>query len=104
VPFADDLVENADDKALLEAAEAPLAFGRPFVLPPNVPVDRVELLRRALEDICKDPDFLAEAAKEHLDITPETGEELQAILARTYASSPTVIARLKSLAEAQTQN
>jgi tripartite-type tricarboxylate transporter receptor subunit TctC len=83
---------------------APLAFGRPFVLPPNVPADRVELLRRALENICKNPDFLAEAAKEHLDITPETGEELQAILARTYASSPAIIAKLKSLAEAQAGN
>ena len=101
VPFADDLIKRTDDKVLLQAAVAPLAFGRPFVLPPNVPAERVDALRKALQDICKNPEFLAEAAKEHLDITPETGDELQAILERTYASSPTVIAKLKSLAEAQ---
>ena len=37
VPFAPDLVTNADDKALMTAAFAPLAVGRPYAMPPNVP-------------------------------------------------------------------
>jgi tripartite-type tricarboxylate transporter receptor subunit TctC len=104
VPFAEDLAENAEDKSLIQAAVAPLAFGRPLVLPPNVPAERVAALRKAIEAICANPDFLAEAMKEHLDIAPETGEQLQMILAHTYASSPAIIAKLKSLAEAQIRN
>jgi len=34
---------------------------RPYVLPPNKPQDRVEILRKAFMDTIKDPDFLADA-------------------------------------------
>ena len=104
VPFAEDLIEDTDNKALLQAAVAPLAFGRPFVLPPNVPADRVETLRTAIQDMCKDPAFLAEAAKERLDVACESGAELQAILDRTNSSPPAIIAKLKSLTAEQPGN
>ncbi|HWG05382.1 MAG TPA: tripartite tricarboxylate transporter substrate-binding protein [Beijerinckiaceae bacterium] len=104
VPFAENLVKDADDKTLLQAAVAPLAFGRPFALPPDVPADRVETWRKAIEDMCKNPDFLAEAAKQQLDVTPESGGDLQSILNRTYGLPPGIIAKLKSLAAQQSGN
>src|SRR5438552_2209418 len=37
VPFAPDLVASDDDRLVMQAAFAPLALGRPFVVPPGVP-------------------------------------------------------------------
>ena len=41
----------------------PADYYRPYVLPPRTPKDRVEILRKALQDTMKDPDFLADADK-----------------------------------------
>ena len=47
---------------------------RPYVLPPNTPTDRVQIIRKAFMDTMKDPDFLAEAKKANLDINPADQE------------------------------
>src|SRR4029077_12267200 len=41
VPFALDLVSKEDDRLLMVAAFAPLQAGRPYLLPPGVPAERV---------------------------------------------------------------
>ena len=41
VPFLRDLVTKPDDRILLTAAEGPLTLGRPYLMPPGVPADRV---------------------------------------------------------------
>jgi tripartite-type tricarboxylate transporter receptor subunit TctC len=101
VPFARDLAAAEDDRILLDFANAPLAFGHPFVLPPGVPADRVAAWRRAFLDIYRDPAFIAEAAKQQIEIDPSTGEQLQEILQRAYAAPQPVIARLRTLYDAE---
>jgi hypothetical protein len=98
VPFALDLVTNEDDRLTMQAAWAPLALGRPFLMPPGVPLERVAALRAAFTTTMTDPDFLAEGEKIGLGLNaPRSGEELQALMARTYASPPRVIDRLRQL-------
>jgi tripartite-type tricarboxylate transporter receptor subunit TctC len=101
VPFARDLAAAEDDKILLDVANAPLAFGRPFVLPPGVPAERVAAWRQAFSDAYRDPAFIAEAARQQIDIDPSSGEQMQEMLARAYTAPPQVIARLRSLYEAE---
>jgi hypothetical protein len=43
----------------------------------------------------KDPEFLAEAAKIQADIQPSTGEDVQKLVARLYATPKPVIERVK---------
>jgi tripartite-type tricarboxylate transporter receptor subunit TctC len=98
VPFAPDLVASEDDKLVMQAAFAPLALGRPFLMPPDLPTERVNALRRAFAATMTDPEFLAEGEKIGLGLNaPRSGEELQALMARTYASPPQVIDRLRQL-------
>ena len=98
VPFAPDLVASADDKLVMQAAFAPLALGRPFLMPPGLPLERVSALRQAFSATMTDPEFLAEGEKIGLGLNaPRSGEELQALMARTYASPPQVIDRLRQL-------
>jgi hypothetical protein len=47
----------------------------------------------------KDPGFLAEAAKGKLDVAPLTGQEMQAIVARSFAVSPDVLATARKAME-----
>jgi tripartite-type tricarboxylate transporter receptor subunit TctC len=99
VPFALDLVTNPDDKVLMVAAYAPLQSGRPYLLPPGVPADRVAAMGKALTDTFKDPDFVAEANKRGLGVnSPRTGKELQELLTRVYTTTPAhIVARLRKI-------
>jgi tripartite-type tricarboxylate transporter receptor subunit TctC len=98
VPFAADLAKNADDKLLIEQGAAPLAVGRPYLLPPEVPAERVEALRAAFMATMKDPDFLAEQDKLQLGANqPKSGAQIQEIVARAYRTPPQVLDRLKKI-------
>src|SRR4051812_43257539 len=55
VPFAGDLLQKDEDKALLAAAAAPLGLGRPYALPPGVPPERLAALKAAMIATFTDP-------------------------------------------------
>jgi tripartite-type tricarboxylate transporter receptor subunit TctC len=100
VPYGPDLVKSAEDKALFEAAYAPLAAGRPFVAPPDLPPERLAALRSAMLATFKDPDFLAEAHRLRLEINkPTSGETMQAQIARVYQMPKQVVERLRRIAQ-----
>ena len=98
VPFATDLLTNEDDKLMMQAASAPQALGRPLLLPPDVPADRVAAMRKALADTFNDAQFKADAAKIGLIVNaPQTGPQLQEVIARAYASPARVVERIRKL-------
>jgi tripartite-type tricarboxylate transporter receptor subunit TctC len=98
VPFVTDLLKNEDDKLLMQAASAPQALGRPLLLPPDVPADRVDAMRKALGDTFNDPQFKADAEKIGLIVNaPRTGQQLQKVIADAYASPPRVVERIREL-------
>ncbi|HEX2226893.1 MAG TPA: hypothetical protein VHM64_07115 [Candidatus Binatia bacterium] len=51
-------------------------FQRPFVAPPGVPEDRLEMLRKGFTATFKDPEFLAEAEKSKLYLDHVSAEEI----------------------------
>ena len=68
---------------------------RPYVLPPNTPKDRVDILRKAFMDTVKDPEFLAEAKKANLDINPEDGATLESNVKEILKLEPSLVGKLK---------
>jgi tripartite-type tricarboxylate transporter receptor subunit TctC len=98
VPSALDLAANAEDRQLLQAGLAEVTLGRPYLMPPGVPADRVALMRKALADTFKDPGFVADAKRMALGVnTPKSGEQIQQLIADTYRTPPKVIDRLRKL-------
>jgi tripartite-type tricarboxylate transporter receptor subunit TctC len=98
VPFAPDLARNADDLSLMHAAFAALGVGRPYAMPPGVPAARVQAMQAALGRTFRDPDFLAKAQSLQLEtVAAKTGDQLRDIVARAYAVSPEVRARLRAM-------
>jgi tripartite-type tricarboxylate transporter receptor subunit TctC len=95
VPRTYDFAKTEEERQILELVYSQGIFGRPYVLPPGVPADRVAALRNAFMDTLHDPELLKEAAAIKLDIDPISGEDLQALVAKLYALPPSVAARTK---------
>lgn len=95
VPLTVTFAKTEEQKQVLELVYGQLVFGRPYVLPPGVPADRVTALRRAFDATLKDPKLLAEAARSQLDVQGVTGEDVQAVVAKMYATPPAIVERTK---------
>ena len=74
------MAKTEEQKQALDLALARLEFGRPFFMPPNVPAERVDAIRRAFDAAMKDKELLAEADKLKIEIDPLTGEQVAALI------------------------
>jgi tripartite-type tricarboxylate transporter receptor subunit TctC len=97
VPLAYDLAKTDSDRKVLELIFSRLDMAYPFVAPPDVPADKLKALRAAFEATMKDPEFLAEAKRQSLEIDPVSGDQIAAMLRKVYASPPEVIERAKAV-------
>ena len=77
VPLVTDLARNDRERNALTLILSQQAMGRPFAAPPGVPAARVAALRGAFARAVADPEFLAEADKQQLEIKLVEGEVLQ---------------------------
>jgi tripartite-type tricarboxylate transporter receptor subunit TctC len=62
-----------------------------------VPADRVKILRQAFIKALNDPELLAVAEKQNLEIEPTSGEELEGLAKEVMTQPPEVIERMKKL-------
>jgi tripartite-type tricarboxylate transporter receptor subunit TctC len=90
VPLITDQAKNEEQKQILTLIFARQALGRPYLAPPGIPQDRVDALRKAFMDTMKDGEFLAEAEKAQLEITPIAGDALQKLVADVYKTPPEI--------------
>lgn len=97
VPLVLDLARNQEETQMLRLVFARQAMGRPFVAPPDVPADRVKILRDAFMATMKDKQFLAEAAKGQIEIDPVSGEEVQNIVREAYATPADLVKRVAAI-------
>ena len=70
-------------------------LGRPYIMPPDVPPDRAAAIQNAFMETFRDPDLLAEARKISLDISPISGEAVQALISRMFSSPPGLIQKAR---------
>ncbi len=69
-------------------------MGRPYMLGPNVPADRVAALRKAFEDMVKDPKFLADAAKQKREVVFVSGPDIQKMITKVASAPASIIAKM----------
>jgi tripartite-type tricarboxylate transporter receptor subunit TctC len=101
VPTMLELAKSEPDRQAMRMLFARTEYGRPYFLPPDVPADRVQALRRAFDATVKDPAFLAEAGKLQLDVSPMTGEEVQALVSELAQTPPEITSRVRAALEAK---
>jgi tripartite-type tricarboxylate transporter receptor subunit TctC len=96
VPTVLELATNDDERELLRLLFAQSSMGRAIYGPPNIPPERLKLLRAAFDRMMQDPDFLAEARKMHMEINqPMPGEKMSELVNRLYAAKPELIVRAR---------
>lgn len=95
VPMGLGFVKNPADLDAIRLIFLQQETGRPIIAPPNVPKERLEILRRAFDATVKDPRFLAEAEKAQLDVSPLSGVAIEDMLAKAYASPPALVEHAK---------
>jgi tripartite-type tricarboxylate transporter receptor subunit TctC len=95
VPRAEEFARSDDDRMVIQLVYSQGIFGRPYVLPPGVPMDRVAALRKAFVQVLDDGALRAEAAKMRLDIEPIPGDDLQVLVAGLYATPSHVVERAR---------
>jgi tripartite-type tricarboxylate transporter receptor subunit TctC len=99
IPTAIEIMPTQDGKKLFEIAFAEQVMGRPFVLPPGTPADRVQALRTAFDQAVKDPALIEDAKAQNMEVDPVSGAAINALLDRVYGASPELAARLRELAK-----
>jgi hypothetical protein len=101
VPLVTDLAENDDQRKMLELEFTGFEVGRPYFVPEGVPADRVAALRKAFDETMKDKELLAAAEQLKQEVGPTSGEEMNAILKRIYATPKDLVARLAEASKVQ---
>lgn len=97
VPDIQSKVKDPTDRLALEFLLAREILGRPFLAPPGMAPERALLLRNAFEATMRDPEFLAEADREKIEVELVTGAQIDAILQNAAKSPEAVINRVKQV-------
>jgi tripartite-type tricarboxylate transporter receptor subunit TctC len=100
IPTMLELAKSNADRQAMNMLFARTEYGRPYFLPPDVPAERVAVLRRAFDATMKDPAFIAEAAKLQYEVDPLTGEQVQELVAQLAATPREVVGRVRAALEA----
>jgi tripartite-type tricarboxylate transporter receptor subunit TctC len=97
VPLLTDLATSPAQRAVMQTiTEGYVSIGKPFATSPGAPPERVAALRKAFDETMRDPDFLAEAHRERVDIRPVDGASLQKIVADIVNTPPDTLGRVKA--------
>jgi tripartite-type tricarboxylate transporter receptor subunit TctC len=103
VPLMSELAKNEEDRQVLTFISSDMGISRALVTTPGVPPERLAALREAFMEMMKDPDFLTEAAKTQMDISPSSGEEAQKVADSMLDYPANVLTRAKALLDAPTK-
>ena len=96
VPLARSFAKTDEQREMLDLFFSQTIFGRPYAVAPEVPADRVAVLRKAMFETLRDADLIAEAKRLKLDLDPVSGEEVQATVAKIYNAPADLVARTKA--------
>jgi tripartite-type tricarboxylate transporter receptor subunit TctC len=97
VPTARELAKSEAARALIELAEIPYALSRPFAAPPGVPPDRAKALEAAFLAVHRDAQYLEEAGRLRIDVSPIGGDEVRRAIARISGAPSGLLDYMKRL-------
>jgi tripartite-type tricarboxylate transporter receptor subunit TctC len=91
-PLLTELVTAADGKQLATLLTIPTVIGFGHWVAPEVPKDRVAILRQAYDAMNADQEFIADAARTSMHLRPQTAHDIAALLDQA-ATTPKPILR-----------
>ena len=96
-PFILDRARNDEERQAVRLLYAGQGFGRPFLAPPDLPPQRLAMLRGAFNATMRDREFADDVRRQKLDLDPRTGEQLAALVTSIYATPKAIIDKVANL-------
>jgi len=94
-PALPEIGTTNDDKQVYQLYASGSAIGRSVIAPPDLPPERVKILRDAFSAMVKDADFIADIQKLNVELDPLPGERVQELIVRTLNVPQAVRERAK---------
>jgi tripartite-type tricarboxylate transporter receptor subunit TctC len=88
-------IKDEESRKIAEVVISQQAFERPYFTAQGIPADRVAALRTAFDETMRDPQFLADAGKIGMDVSPMSGGELQQIVRKLYDTPKSILEQAK---------
>ena len=98
LPDAPSITEygnTPEDRQVTALYASGSGVGRSLIGPPDIPADRLKVLRDAFNTMVKDPDFVADIRKLSIELDPLPGDRVQELITRTLAVPGSVRERAK---------
>lgn len=103
VPLAISFAKTDEQRKIMELVYSQGIFGRPYLMAPEVPKDRVAAMRKAFMDTMHDPALLSDAKRIKLDVDAISGEEVQELVHKIYQTPPALIHKTREVLETLNQ-
>ncbi len=97
VPELWKFINNDEDRKVTELVVSQQIFQRSYIAPPGTPAEQIATLRTAFDATMSDPQFLADAEKARIAITPLSGAKVQDIVQKLYATPKSIVERAKQV-------
>jgi hypothetical protein len=93
VPNALSFAKSASDRAVISLFLTQKKVARPIIAPPGVPPERLALLRGAFAALGHDDEFLADADRSGIEVSPLRAEAVEEVIALISATPKDVADR-----------
>jgi tripartite-type tricarboxylate transporter receptor subunit TctC len=103
VPTMLELAKTADDRRLISLATMTTRMTFPYIMGPNVPHARVEIIRAAMMRMFNDEQFRNEAAARQMTIDPVTSDQVERIIQEAHETPSAIVQRLRDIVALQGQ-
>lgn len=97
VPSIYDYVNNEQQRQILTFVFSAVEFGRPYFVPPGVPLGRLDMLRSAFAATHADPDYIAEAERLQIDVSHRPAAALRKLVDDLFAAPKELVEQVKNI-------
>jgi len=95
VPQIWNFIKSDADRKAVALVVSQQAFQRPYFTAPGTPAGYVNTLRTAFDATMQDPQFLADAEKMRIDVSPLPGVKVQELVQALYSTPKDVVERAR---------
>jgi tripartite-type tricarboxylate transporter receptor subunit TctC len=96
VPHVWKYVKTEENRKVVELVIGQQVFQRSYIAPPGVAPEQLAILRKAFDDTMKDPNYLADAEKLRIDISPLPGTQVQQIVQKLHATPKDIVEKARA--------
>jgi tripartite-type tricarboxylate transporter receptor subunit TctC len=89
-------IKSEENRKVAELVVSQQAFERPYFMAQATPAELVSILRAAFDATMKDPQFVADAVKTGVDVSPLPGAAVQELVGKIYATPKPIVEQARA--------